>query len=94
MKPGRSILVLAVAALVVGAASLWSADPWDMGVAAASPPIPEVVSNVTAGGGASLSGVRDLDAFAVGAGLYVAAASYDGGILVINVTDPYDPRVI
>ncbi|MBI1657309.1 MAG: hypothetical protein IS632_00820, partial [Thaumarchaeota archaeon] len=96
MKPGRSMLVLAVAALVVGAASLyWSADPWGMGVAAAaSPPIPEIISNVTAGDG-SLSGVRDLESFAAGAGLYmVAAASYGDGILVINVTDPYSPRVI
>ena len=96
MTAGRSILMLTVAALVVGAASLyWSADPYEMGVAAAaSPSIPEIVSNVTAGDG-SLSGVRDLDTFAVDAGLYmVAAASYGDAILVINVTDPYSPKVI
>ena len=90
------MLVLAVAALMVGVASLyWSADPWDMGVAAAaSLPIPEIISNVTAGDG-SLSGVRDLESFAVGAGLYmVAAAPHGDAILVINVTDPYSPRVI
>ncbi len=82
--------MLTMAALVVGAASLyWPVDPWEMDVAAAaSPPIPEIVSNITAGDGASLSGVRGLDAFAVDAGLYVAAASYGDAILVINVTDP------
>ena len=98
MNPDRSILVLlTMAALVVGAAGLyWSADPWGMGVAAAaSQPIPEVVSNVTAGNGASLSGVRDMDIFAADAGLYVVAAAHNGdAILVINVTDPYSPRVV
>lgn len=91
MNPGRFILVLlTVAALVVGAASLYWSDPWQTGAAAAaSQPIPEVVSNITAGGGAGLSGVRGLDAFAAGAGLYVVTAASDGdAILVINVTDP------
>ena len=99
MTAGRSILMLAVAALVVSAASLyWYVDPWEMGVAAAathpgaSGPIPVMVSNITAG---DLAGVRGLDAFAAGAGLYVVAAASDGGaILVINVTDPYGPRVV
>ena len=103
MNLGRFILVLlTMAALVVGAASLyWYADPWETGVAAAAthprapPPMPEVVSNITVGNGASLSGVRDLEPFAVGAGLYmVAAAPHGDAILVINVTDPYSPRVI
>ena len=98
MNPGRSTFVsLAVAALVVGAASpYWSADPWEVGVAAAaSQPIPEIVSNVTAGDGASLSGVRGMDVFAADAGLYmVAAASGGDAILVINVTDPYGPKVV
>ena len=58
-------------------------------------PIPEVISNVTAGDGASLAGVRGLDVFAADAGLYVVAAASSGdAILVINVTDPYDPGVI
>lgn len=51
-------------------------------------PIPKIVSNITAGDGANLSGVRGLDAFAVDACLYVAAASYGDAILVINVTVP------
>ena len=59
------------------------------------PPIPEIVSDITAGGGASLSGVQDLDVFAIDDGLYVAAVASGGdAILVINITDPYNPKVI
>ena len=100
---GRSILVLlAAVALVAGAAGLYgSGDPWEIGVAAAATHpghhqlIPEIISDVAAGDGASLSGVRGLDVFAAGAGLYVVAAASSGdAILVINVTDPYEPRII
>ena len=101
---GRPILVLLVAvALAVGAAGLyWSGDlpGGGRGVAAAATHpghqlVPEVISNVTAGDGASLAGVRGLDVFAADAGLYVVAAASSGdAVLVINVTDPYDPRVI
>ena len=102
MAMGRSIFVLLVAvALAVGTAGLyWSGDPPGTGMAAAAThsghqPMPEVISNVTAGDGASLAGVRGLDVFAVDGGLYVVAAASSGdAILVINVTDPYDPGVI
>ena len=104
MAVGRPILVLLVAvALAVGAAGLhWSGDlpGGGRGVAAAATHpgdqlVPEVISNVTAGDGASLAGVRDLGVFAVDGGLYVVAAASSGdAILVINVTDPYGPGVI
>ena len=94
-------MALAVTALAVGVAGLhWSGDLWvgaaEATSARAPQPVPEVISNITAGeGDTGLSGVRDLGVFAVDAGLYVVAVASGGdAVLIINVTDPYHPQVI
>ena len=76
--------MLAVGVLVVGTASLYCVrrSLGDGRGRCGIPSIQAIVSNITAGDGAGLSGVRGMDVFAADAGLYMVAAASDGGAIL------------